>query len=349
MVKIVKIIVLAIGIFTVVVCPVMAQTDFETLEIPFKETVYIIQEGLENSAEELLLTLLFTSDPEIAENENAKICEFESEEIEATVVNSGDCDAVRVFYRYAPSPIPADAQLIYSQLKLGSPAYEFIYSNPEFFEESDPVPVVGSRFSQRRNEIQIMPRFFGQDGAVVYDETVKSPVQIVRQSVFDRAQSTKERFQIKMMDARFDRAHFAIEVGLIKQYVHRDFSNADWSMVDKDSLGDNPVEVGEHYYVDGTLAGGSGGGGNASFPPTETYDGPDHKEIHAMAFNDNELMFVSETNRLYRMNWTFPTIPVLQIGFTLDGKSVLHWAAEVNHCYRFRVDFPGVEKLTMPE
>ncbi len=127
-----------------------AQSPIETLEIPFDQEIYIVRESVENSAEELLLTLLFTSDPEVAADADVEICEFESSDIEESIreyhekmsasdggavgepepLDTDGCAAVRIRYRYAPSPIPADAELIFAQLDFGQPALEFIYTGP---------------------------------------------------------------------------------------------------------------------------------------------------------------------------------------------------------------------------
>ena len=55
---------------------------FDGISIPFDQEIYIVQEELENSADELLLTLLYASDPGIGADEEAEICEIESADIE---------------------------------------------------------------------------------------------------------------------------------------------------------------------------------------------------------------------------------------------------------------------------
>ena len=74
--------VLAAGLLAVTAGISAQSVPFDGISIPFDQEIYIVQEELENSADELLLTLLYASDPEIAADGEAEICEVESADIE---------------------------------------------------------------------------------------------------------------------------------------------------------------------------------------------------------------------------------------------------------------------------
>ena len=186
--------VLAAGLLAVTAGISAQSVPFDGISIPFDQEIYIVQEELENSADELLLTLLYASDPEIAADGEAEICEVESADIENSFrtymenisaggldavqppvpIDADGCDAVRIRYRFASSPIPVDAELIFAQLDFGQPALEFIYANPSSFEYAGTDGVLANRFLQRRNELTISPSFFGETGAKAYDRIPKT-------------------------------------------------------------------------------------------------------------------------------------------------------------------------------
>ena len=58
--------ILAAGLLAVTAGISAQSVPFDGISIPFDQEIYIVQEELENSADELLLTLLYASDPEIA-------------------------------------------------------------------------------------------------------------------------------------------------------------------------------------------------------------------------------------------------------------------------------------------
>lgn len=331
----------------------------ESLEIPYNQDLIIVREGLENSAEELLLTLLFTSDPEISSNPDAEICEFESSEIETPIrefyqqgmtgstpapVDTSGCDAVRIHYRYAPSPIPADAKLIFAQLDLGQPTLEFIYSDPIYFESAGADGVPAERLTQRRSELTISPSFFGENGAQVYDAIP----EMATPQIIDWAPATRERYQLSIEDVLFGSTQLKLDVVASRQYVHRAFSEMDWNMVGNDQAVD-PVEPGTRFFLNGKMIGGTGSGGDGQFADAEQFDGPTHADRYSMAFNHVGLMTETAETHLYRMNWVFYAKPKLRFAFTPDGRVIYDWTTELNYRPAFRVDFPGIENIRIPD
>lgn len=343
---------------------VVAQSPIETLEIPFDQEIHIVRESLENSAEELLFTLLFTSDPEIATDADAEICEFESADIENSIrtywenasaggsddlqspepIDTDGCDAVRIRYRYAPSPIPADAELIFAQLDFGQPSLEFIYTDPTYLENAGTDGVPANRFLQRRNELTVSPSFFGEDGAWTYDAIPKPTAP----QVTDWTPATRDRYRISLADVHFGPLHLEMDVIASCQYVHRDFSGMDWNMVGNDKAIET-VETGTHFLLDGKMIGGTGSGGDGRYADEEQFDGPIHMDRYSMAFNPVGLMTATPETRLYRMNWVFYAEPKLRFAFTPDGKAIYHWTTALNYRPTFRVDFPGIEDIRIPD
>lgn len=349
----------AMALACLILTGVSAQGTFESLEIPFNQELIIVREGLENSAEELLLTLLFTSDPEISSNPDAEICEFESSEIEAPIrdfyqqdmtgsvpapVDTGECDAVRIHYRYAPSPIPADAKLIFAQLNLGQPTLEFIYSDPSYFESAGADGVPAERLTQRRSELTISPSFFGADGAQVYEAIPETSAL----QVTDWSPATRDRYWISLDDVLFGSTQLKMDVIASRQYVHRAFSEMDWNMVGNDKSVET-VEPEMRFLLNGKIIGGTGSGGDGRFADEEQFDGPIHVDRYSMAFSHVGLMTETADTRLYQMNWVFYSKPKLRFAFTSDGKAIYNWTTELNYRPAFRVDFPGIEHVRIPD
>ena len=102
--------VLAAGLLAVTAGISAQSVPFDGISIPFDQEIYIVQEELENSADELLLTLLYASDPEIAADGEAEICEVESADIENSFrtymenISTSGLDAVQ-------PPVPIDADI----------------------------------------------------------------------------------------------------------------------------------------------------------------------------------------------------------------------------------------------
>lgn len=341
-----------------------AQSPIETLEIPFDQEIYIVRESVENSAEELLLTLLFTSDPEVAADADVEICEFESSDIEESIreyhekmsasdggavgepepLDTDGCAAVRIRYRYAPSPIPADAELIFAQLDFGQPALEFIYTGPVEVGHAGEDCIPAMRFTQRRNELTVSPSFFGEDGARAYGAVPKTPAP----QITDWVPATRGSYRISLADVLFGKSHLELDVIASRQYVHRDFSESDWNMVGNDPSIET-VETGTRFLLDGKMIGGTGGGGDGRYADEEQFDGPIHMDRYSMAFNHSGLMTAAPEMRLYRMNWVFYAEPKLRFAFTPDGKTIYHWTTALNYRPTFRVDFPGIENIRIPD
>ena len=327
-----------------------AQSPVETLEIPFDQEIHIVRESVENSAEELLLTLLFTSDPEVAADADVEICEFESSDIEESIreyrekMSASGCGAVRIRYRYAPSPIPADAELIFAQIDFGRPAFEFIYTDPAYFESAGSDGVLANRFLQRRSELTVAPSFFGENGARAYDAIPK----MTAPQIADWAPATRDRYRISLADVLFGKSHFELDAVASRQYVHRDFSEHDWNMVGNDKAIET-IETGTRFLLDGKMIGGTGSGGDGRYADEEQFDGPIHMDRYSMAFNHAGLMTATPEMRLYRMNWVFYAEPKLRFAFTPDGKTIYHWTTALNYRPTFRVDFPGIEKIRIPD
>lgn len=337
---------------------------FDGISIPFDQEIYIVQEELENSADELLLTLLYASDPGIGADEEAEICEIESADIENSFrtylenisaggldevqppvpMDTDGCDAVRIRYRFAPSPIPADAELIFAQLDFGQPALEFIYADPASFEYAGTDGVTANRFLQRRNELTVSPSFFGENGAKAYDRIPKT----AGPQVTDWAPATRDLYRISVSDVLFGPSHLELSVLLSSQYVHRDFSRMDWNMVGNNKAIET-VETGTSFLLDGKMIGGTGGGGDGRFADEEQFDGPIHVAPYSMAFNPVGLMAATPEMRLYRMNWIFDSEPKLRFAFTPDGQAIYHWTTKLNYGPTFQVNFPGMENIRVPD
>lgn len=358
--------VLAAGLLAVTAGISAQSVPFDGISIPFDQEIYIVQEELENSADELLLTLLYASDPEIAADGEAEICEVESADIENSFrtymenisaggldavqppvpIDADGCTAVRIRYRFAPSPIPADAELIFAQLDFGQPALEFIYADPASFEYAGTDGALANRFLQRRNELTISPSFFGETGAKAYDRILKTAAP----QVTDWAPATRDRYRISVSDVLFGPSHLELSVLLSSQYVHRDFSRMDWNMVGNNKEIET-VEAGTRFLLDGKMIGGTDGGGDGRFADKEQFDGPIHVAPYPMAFNPVGLMTATPEMRLYRMNWIFYSEPKLRFAFTPDGQAIYHWTTKLNYYgpTTFSVDFPGMENIRVPD
>ena len=259
-------------------------------------------------------------------------------------MDTDGCDAVRIRYRFAPSPIPADAELIFAQLDFGQPALEFIYADPASFEYAGTDGALANRFLQRRNELTISPSFFGETGAKAYDRIPKTAAP----QVTDWAPATRDRYRISVSDVLFGPSHLELSVLLSSQYVHRDFSRMDWNMVGNNKEIET-VEAGTRFLLDGKMIGGTDGGGDGRFADKEQFDGPIHVAPYPMAFNPAGLMTATPEMRLYRMNWIFYSEPKLRFAFTPDGQAIYHWTTKLNYGPTFQVNFPGMENIRVPD
>lgn len=357
-------IVFAQGVFAQEIVYNNDEIAFDEIAFPFDQEIYIIQEKIENSQEALLLTLLFTSDPEITADADAEICEFESADIEDSIrtywenlladgseglaapepTDTDGCDAVRIRYRYAPSPIPAEAELLFAQIDFGQPALEFVYSHPadDGYVAADGIPAM--RFTQRRNDLGVSPSFFGENGGRVYNEIPRMSTP----QITDWSPATRDRYRVSIENVLFGMSHLEMDIIAFRQYVHRDFSENDWNMV-----GNNQeieaVETGTRFFLDGKMIGGTGGGGDGRYADEEQFDGPLHMDRYTMAFNPIGLMSAAPQMRLFRMNWVFYENPRIRIAFSPDGQAIYHWTTALNYRPKFRVDFPGIENIQIPD
>ena len=130
------------------------------MTVPFRGDIVIEMESLENTDEALTLTLLYGSgDP--AED---RVCEFVDGETEAGEIDVSDCGAVRMIYRYAPSPVPADSPILFALVK-------FWDVQKLRFASSDAFPDGGI---VKRADSGFRVAFFGDDGQKLAEVLLKN-------------------------------------------------------------------------------------------------------------------------------------------------------------------------------
>lgn len=330
---------------------VSVSADYGTFEIPFDEEIYVIQENLTNSAEELNFTVLYASDPNVLTNANAAVCEFDQREIEEKIrtyeeklsqsamggVNAEDepedllitdCDAVRIAYRFAPSPIPADAKLIRAEFDFGAYDLEFILS-----KAVDPSFPSVTRFVQYLPSEKIRFAFFGEEGAKIYDETDKTF------DSFARTLGTRDQFHIYSTDFLSARHHFELDLRFDQQYVHQDVTPFDWTSVGDDRTIES-VASGFSSLIDGEF--GMGGGGGNSPSESEAFEGPINTAVMSLAENHRLL---DSGLTLNRIAFLFNYYPRLKFSYTTDGTYIQSWETGLKTFTKWVVNYPGMEKI----
>lgn len=327
---------------------ISVSADYARIEIPFNEEIFMIQENLLNSSEELVFTVLYTSNPEIAGDTSAKICELDNAEIQEQIrtyenqsrkenienieepedIETSDCDAVRIVYRYAPSPIPADAKLIGAEMDFGSYDLEFILS--KMISPDNPSV---TRFVQYLPTEKIDVAFFGEEGGKIYDETDKSLDQI------KPAASTRNQFHIYTEDFLSALHHFELSILFDQQYVHQNFTRNDWASVGDDRTIERSF-IGFSSLLDGEFAQAGGGGNEPS--EVESFDGPINTSQLSMAENHRYLDSGLELNRI---SFDFNTYPRLKFAYTIDGTYIHLWGTGLNTYMKWVVNFPDMENI----
>ena len=313
-----------------------------TLDIKFDQQVYIIVERVENSTEELLMTVLFASDPELSENESALICEFEASEIENPLLifrklpkpidpNEDDidipepkedpgtdgCTAVRLNFRYSPSPIPADAKIIFTQLDLGTVGIQLTLAEPPS-PYSGPTLQTARKFTQLENSLHICPSFYGEEGGRLYHDSAAAA-----ETLLSGMAGTKTSLHYTIENLQSDDGYLRFSLITEREYVHRELS---------------PYGISTLYNGEWVMG---GGGGSYSLTDVETFDEPNLKSETVLIFTNR---WLTPAN-LYQMKWLFHKSPEIRFAFTLDGTNVLYWNTVFNSNLAFTVNFPGLENL----
>ena len=310
--------------------PVSAAAN-DTVPIPLGENFEIVLDRFENTEEELVLAFLFRSVDEGVEN----VCEFEDAELDGVIgpetdqpIDASDCGAVRIVYRYAPSPIPTGADIIFTELNLGPAGLEALLA-----DETEGNKVNPKRIFFANIGLIVKPAFFGEAGGKRFEELPKSPAQIPQFSLA----ATRDSAGFKLQNAIVGWNHFEFELVDTHQYVHQFFTPAD-TQANSYFPSDRLYFVGYTVFLDGVAV--SGGAGMPESSQTELFEGPVNAYTGYYSFTDKRL----SGQGLYRLAFSFGR-PTLRIAFTPDGKNVYSWIAESNARPELVIRYPGSEEV----
>lgn len=296
-----------------------------TLTIPFDGEMNIILERLENSEAALVLSFLYVDGKADPEN----ICEFEDNSLPAEeTVSLSACDAVRVVYTYAPSPIPEDAAIIFSGISYGTAEFEFIFAQDQPTGKANP-----SRFYQYHTDFDLSADFFGSEGGRIYNELPDWPRQFIQPIA-----GTRDTLHLFTKAPLVAWNHFEIPLLTDRQYVHQDFTPADNAATFGHAF--DRFSVGFTVLLNGKVD--TGGVAAPESAETESFEGPINSYTTLLSFNNPRI----EGNRqIYRMTLVPQNPPVLRVAFTTDKKNVYYWMSESNARYRFQINYPGMEAV----
>ena len=238
------------------------------ITIPFRGDIVIEMESLENTPEALTLTLLYSSGDPAAE----PVCEFVDGETEAGDIDASDCGAVRMIYRYAPSPLPADQPILFAMVS-------FWDVQKLRFARSDAFPDGGI---EKRAEVGFSAAFFGEDGQKLA-ETLKDVPFYIGASYEPTVNRTKMELRKKPAD---NDLLFQYQIRRIDEFVHPSVYNGQLC-----AFGDVPAAFqGSSVILDGRiqLANGVGCDEDDSLS-SNRFDGPAIGWIENYIFADSKL------------------------------------------------------------
>ena len=238
------------------------------ITIPFRGDIVIEMESLENTPEALTLTLLYSSGDPAAE----PVCEFVDGETEAGEIGASDCGAVRMIYRYAPSPLPPDQPILFAMVRFWD-VQKLRFARSDASSDGGIV---------KRAEVGFSAAFFGEDGQKLA-ETLKDVPFYIGASYEPTVNRTKMELRKKPAD---NDLLFQYQVRRIDEFVHPSVYNGQLC-----AFGDVPVAFqGSSVILDGRvqLASGAGCDEEDSLSSNQ-FDGPAIGWIENYIFADSKL------------------------------------------------------------
>jgi len=238
------------------------------MTVLFRGDIVIEMESLENTDEALTLTLLYGSgDP--AED---RVCEFVDGETEAGEIDVSDCGAVRMIYRYAPSPVPADSPILFALVK-------FWDVQKLRFASSDAFPDDGI---VKRADSGFRVAFFGDDGQKLA-EALKDAPYYISEDYEPTVNRTKMELRKKSSD---NGLLFQYQIRRINEFVYPTAYDGQLC-----AFSDAPTAFqGSNVVLDGRVQLASGGGCDEEDSlSANRFDGPDIGWIEDYIFADPKL------------------------------------------------------------
>lgn len=238
------------------------------MTIPFRGDIVIEMESLENTAEALTLTLLYGSGEAAAD----RVCEFVDGETEAGEVDVSDCGAVRMIYRYAPSPVPAGSPILFALVK-------FWDVQKLRFVRSGGSPDGGI---VKRADSGFRVAFFGEAGQKLAEALKDAPYYIS-----EDYEPTVNRTEMALKKKTSDNGLlFEYQVQRINEFVYPTAYDGQLC-----AFGDGPTAFqGSNVVLDGRVQLASGGGcDDEDSLSANRFDGPDIGWIEDYIFADPKL------------------------------------------------------------